>query len=190
MADYIPITEGQSDPEAPVDSSLIKRLRDNPIAIAEGAAGAPKVQGVALGGIHLGFISRASNNPIGFNDLDGFDEILLIGSIIFGVSSPSFQIRFSEDNGATFGSYETITSFATSSGARKMFGNLLISKTRQKVSYSLIAIDDGLSDTAIDQSGDQAITIPASANAFQVRVSVTSLSIRFALNCFLIGGQP
>ena len=48
MEDYIPITEAQSDPEGAVDSSLIKRLRDNPIAIAKGAAGAPKIQYAAL----------------------------------------------------------------------------------------------------------------------------------------------
>jgi len=47
VADYITITEAQSDPEAAVDSSLIKRLRDNPIAIAEGAAGAPRLLGMA-----------------------------------------------------------------------------------------------------------------------------------------------
>jgi hypothetical protein len=45
VADYITITEAQSDPEAAVDSSLIKRLRDNPIAIAEAATGAPIVKG-------------------------------------------------------------------------------------------------------------------------------------------------
>jgi hypothetical protein len=47
VADYITITEAQSDPEAAVDSSLIKRLRDNPVAIAEGAAGAPRLYGKA-----------------------------------------------------------------------------------------------------------------------------------------------
>ena len=54
MEDYTPITEAQSDPEAAVDSSLIKRLRDNPIAIAKGAAGAPRVYARALENLQPG----------------------------------------------------------------------------------------------------------------------------------------
>ena len=41
MSDYIGITEAQSNPFAPLTSELVKQLRDNPIAIAEGAEGAP-----------------------------------------------------------------------------------------------------------------------------------------------------
>ena len=48
MADYIGITEAQSNPFAPLTSELVKQLRDNPIAIAEGAAGAPPILGRAL----------------------------------------------------------------------------------------------------------------------------------------------
>ena len=43
MSDYIGITEAQSNPFAPLTSELVKQLRDNPIAIAEGAAGAPRL---------------------------------------------------------------------------------------------------------------------------------------------------
>jgi hypothetical protein len=44
MADYTTITDAQVDPEAPITSELMSALRDNPIAITEGASGAPKVQ--------------------------------------------------------------------------------------------------------------------------------------------------
>ena len=45
MADYIGITEAQSNPFAPLTSELVKQLRDNPLAIAEGAEGAPLISG-------------------------------------------------------------------------------------------------------------------------------------------------
>ena len=48
MADYIGITEAQSNPFAPLTSELVKQLRDNPIAIAEGAAGAPRIRTLAM----------------------------------------------------------------------------------------------------------------------------------------------
>jgi hypothetical protein len=43
MADYTTITDAQVDPEAPITSELMSALRDNPIAIAEGAVGAPRI---------------------------------------------------------------------------------------------------------------------------------------------------
>ena len=48
MADYTTITDAQVDPEAPITSELMSALRDNPIAIAEGAAGAPRVEPIAF----------------------------------------------------------------------------------------------------------------------------------------------
>jgi len=49
MADYIPILNSQLEPKAPVTSELMFQLRDNPIAITEGAVGAPRIQDAALG---------------------------------------------------------------------------------------------------------------------------------------------
>ena len=48
MADWTTITETATDPDAPVTSSLIKALRDNPSAIAEGASGATRIRVGAL----------------------------------------------------------------------------------------------------------------------------------------------
>jgi hypothetical protein len=50
MADYTTITDAQVDPEAPITSELMSALRDNPIAIAEGAVGAPRIRTTALQG--------------------------------------------------------------------------------------------------------------------------------------------
>lgn len=49
MADWTTITETATDPDAPVTSTLIKALRDNPAAIAEGASGAPRINQPAMG---------------------------------------------------------------------------------------------------------------------------------------------
>ena len=48
MADYRTITDAEVDPDAPLTSSLGYAFRDNPIAIAEGATGAPRIQDGAL----------------------------------------------------------------------------------------------------------------------------------------------
>lgn len=49
MADYIAQPDTAVDPDAPVTSDLMYALRDNPIAIAEGASGAPRIADAALG---------------------------------------------------------------------------------------------------------------------------------------------
>ena len=65
MADYIGITEAQSNPFAPLTSELVKQLRDNPLAIAEGAAGAPRVQTKALEGPVAGNTHVINNLQLG-----------------------------------------------------------------------------------------------------------------------------
>lgn len=48
MADYRTIPDAEVDPDAPLTSSLGYAWRDNPIAIAEGATGAPRITRAAL----------------------------------------------------------------------------------------------------------------------------------------------
>lgn len=48
MADYTAIDSATIEPNAPLISATMFALRDNPIAITEGAAGAPRVQSAAL----------------------------------------------------------------------------------------------------------------------------------------------
>lgn len=49
MADYRTIADAEVDPDAPLTSSLGYAWRDNPIAIAEGATGAPRISDAAMG---------------------------------------------------------------------------------------------------------------------------------------------
>lgn len=48
MTAYLVITDPATDPEAPLTSELAKAWRDNPIAMFEGASGAPRAVGRAL----------------------------------------------------------------------------------------------------------------------------------------------
>lgn len=76
MADWTTITDSQVDPKAPVTSELMTALRDNPVAIAEGATNAPKIaeswrhsyvsssSGIAMGDIELGGGARVDINAV------------------------------------------------------------------------------------------------------------------------------
>lgn len=70
---YIAVTEPQSNPFAPLTSELVKQLRDNPIAIAEGAAGAPRANGKMAATL----LEYATSNPL--TGLSGGDLVLPAG---------------------------------------------------------------------------------------------------------------
>jgi hypothetical protein len=48
MTSYVAVANGEIDADSPITADLMTKLRDNPIALSEGAAGAPKVMRAAL----------------------------------------------------------------------------------------------------------------------------------------------
>ena len=102
MADYIGITEAQSNPFAPLTSELVKQLRDNPLAIAEGGPNAPRI------------VPDALNFRSAVYDPSGLSEVLIpVGpndwTLEFSNIKPnsssdrSLELRLSTNGGATFG---------------------------------------------------------------------------------------
>ena len=58
MTDYNPIPDNILEPDDPISADLGIRWRDNPIAMFEGAPGAPNLQFAALGTLVAGSTSR------------------------------------------------------------------------------------------------------------------------------------
>lgn len=54
MTDYTTIPDGDIDQDSPVTQPLLSALRDNPLAIAEGATGAPRINPLSLGDLAAG----------------------------------------------------------------------------------------------------------------------------------------
>lgn len=48
MTTYVAISSGEIDADSPITADLMSKLRDNPLAIAEGDASAPRVKAAAL----------------------------------------------------------------------------------------------------------------------------------------------
>lgn len=76
MTSYTAILNGEIDPESPITTSLMTKLRDNPIAIAEGATGAPRTSTRAIhpGGSETdGALNDATTiTGLGFSDFTTF----------------------------------------------------------------------------------------------------------------------
>lgn len=58
MTDWTTISDSQVEPNSPVTSELMSSLRDNPVAISEGAIGAPPILVNALGVFTAGTTRR------------------------------------------------------------------------------------------------------------------------------------
>jgi hypothetical protein len=154
-------------------ASTIQALRDNPIAIAEGTSGAPKIDGLALGRLYLGLLNAVSSTPAGFNDLPGFSTLLFLGARGPAGSSGGDppRIRFSTDNGSTWGSYIDFSNNVYLTP----FNSVLQKSTNQ--AFHIYG--------SAPQTETRSVTVPSTANAFQIR----SGGGTYSAHVFLIGGD-
>jgi hypothetical protein len=161
MADYIAVTEAQSNPFAPVTSELVKQLRDNPIAIAEGAAGAPRN--------FLGSLERLqAGNEIRSRD-DSSESFGAGANIPFGRS-------FSFIQHGTIRATITVTS---GSGTRSV--NIVRRRNNSDTIISTLSDTNGTLTADVD-------VIPGDTVGFTASTGVIS-SITFNNTRFLTAGQ-
>lgn len=69
MATYSAVTAGEKDADSPINVSLIDKLDQNPLAIAEGASGAPKIQNAAFDDNSIA-ASRLVDDSVGNTQLE------------------------------------------------------------------------------------------------------------------------
>lgn len=105
MTDYVEILDTQIEPDAPLTAVLAGQWRDNPIAIAEGSPGAPKVASRALQGFLLPTI-QFTTTPAGYTNLGNFSEFLIYGLLPGAVGE--MRIRFTNNNGSTWGAAQAL----------------------------------------------------------------------------------
>lgn len=118
MTTYTTITNAEIDQDSPITQPLMTALRDNPVAITEGAAGAPKIQAAALST----FISKVDETTTTtLTNLDTQASIICIG----GVRDGTLTVELSDDNGSTWATSETIVSLTTT-GSRSATLNISI----------------------------------------------------------------
>jgi hypothetical protein len=119
MPDYIPILNSQVQPEAPADSSLFTRLRDNPLAQIAGEPGAPRTNNLSLAGD--GFLSalEGSTSTVWVDQLD-LARMKMVNLKFQGNKTGSgatnFEIAFSDTNGATWGANIVLLTLPALSG--------------------------------------------------------------------------
>ena len=122
MADYIGITEAQSNPFAPLTSELVKQLRDNPIAIAEGAAGAPRVRGTARNHNKIGEVTATADvTELALTNLPAHNDIIIFCEEFKQGADEEFirvELQISDNNGISWVSLLTSGSLSSTTPSR------------------------------------------------------------------------
>jgi hypothetical protein len=178
-------------------ATTIQALRDNPIAIAEGATGAPPIHPAAMA-MHRGFVNLSGNTPQEFLNLDRFKVLRGDGAFFAGTTSVSsaFQVRYSDDNGATWGSYQNIAttgtlfvSNGTASNRRDGIANFHLDLVTG--AYQLRGViseqNSGIPTATLAPSGTH--TVPANCNAISFRIEGNAGTARIYLDA-LSGVAP
>ncbi len=110
--DWIDPEETTFDVEKPIRSEQGIMLAGNPIAIALGKPGAPRIVPGALA-IYLGEVATSGSTAAGLSDMSGIDVITFISGGGVGAGYGDASFRASTDNGATWGGWMTLGQVGT-----------------------------------------------------------------------------
>jgi hypothetical protein len=168
MATYRDIASTETDPQAPLTSALMKALDDNPTAIAEGALNAPKVQGVALGGV---FVAVRDVTGTGYGNYTGLARAKLVRIDLWienMTTAQSFVVGFSTNNGSSYGSDQIVFS---PTGSSVLLNHFVIVLDLETGAFNVLSGSEYVTTV----SGT--LTAPANVNAFRVRQSAGTTDV-------------
>lgn len=155
---------------APGTSYSFERWFRNPVAMAQGAVGAPRVMTTALGGqFHIGSASSVGNNPVAFINTGGIRSFYGICAANRSTSGP-VEFSLSTDNGSTWGAYITLKN-VVANGEVVFFS--ICTGTGSAMSIKL----DAVTPSDLNQS----FTPVVNANAIRFRNSAAGIGMNVAL---------
>ena len=98
MTSYVAVSNGEIDADSPITADLMSKLRDNPIAITEGASGAPKVMRAALNmtaNTLTGTVGAGANTTVNLNQYSLFPSVAFSGgTVTWGVGTSTVPKLF------------------------------------------------------------------------------------------------
>ena len=191
MADWKNIPDAAVDPDAPVTSDLMYSLRDNPVAIAEGSAGAPKVQGQALENVFLATLSSPGPTPIGVVGIPRA-RVFFVRCMVLDTRSSSnyIQARYTT-NGSSWSGWQDVIPLTKKAGTDNGTYDLEFNVNLNGGSFvvlgreTLIKANEASSFSIMSNTGTH--TIPSGAQGIQIRSNLAS-GIVASFYCF--GGMP
>lgn len=167
-------------------AATVQALRDNPIAIAAGDANAPKVVGAALSAALAPVTSASAVSPIGWTGLDRVKGILFhIGGTTSNSASQTFQMRFTNNNGSSWGAYQDLT--AQTYQSTQVFPPMALYVDLETGAGAFLRDSIG---AAAGGAFPLAFTVPANCNGIQFRSSGGSIGGYYGFGQIVAGRTP
>ena len=163
MPDYVPIVDDIIQPDAPLTADLMFRMRDNPLAIAEGAAGAPKVRSEALA-LRTAAGDRTSDGVV--FTMNGLDRVaaLMVNSYASithtAAGSATVRYRTSTNGGSTWSGYTTFdSSVLTAAGSSRSarFGFITLAASVNSIQFDLTSTATSFPTCSVSAMGIRGI---------------------------------
>ena len=138
--------------------TTVTALRDNPVAIAEGSPGAPRVKARAITPEFLPLVSGTGTSANGWTNLDPLTVVELFVAVRGGGFARDIQLRASADGGVNYGDWTNIAS--AEPGELFSF-------------YSTVNLQDGSFESAVnsDSLGESGSLGVSNIDALQIRGS-------------------
>lgn len=171
MTAWTDIPDSMIQQGKPIRATDGRALRDNPAAIAAGADGAPRVQGIALGGVYLGSFTQDGKRP---QALVGLDKVGLLVADVITVGSLSggiVQIALSGNGGASYGGWITLYTEPSTTGEHAVGRlhidlatgawrvRLLSSDGSTRITEGTLTLPPGVNAIRLTKANDYAVTI-------------------------------
>jgi hypothetical protein len=170
--------------------TTVTALRDNPVAIAEGAPGAPKVMGEALGVFRGSQTYTGSATPATFTGIGRANELMFKcrSTLAGSTGNTSIGVQFSNDGGSTWSTRQDLFVIGnTISGATDVTVADVYINTETGAWWGLgfLSNDGGVDVALIDATG----TLTPLANANAIRFLHSSNNGTGRVHMFVIGGR-
>lgn len=178
MTTYTAIPNGDIDQDSPITQPLMTLYRDNPIAISEGATGAPRNQGISLDNVFAGYLTSTGTTPAALTGLDGVKMLFIDATMVSSASSQIMQIAFSNDGGSSYGSWQSLVTTSTS-----VYANIKVNINIVSGVVAGFSVYDGTTGGSVSTP----LTVPSGVDAIQIRNNATGGVIR--ANVYIIGGD-
>lgn len=136
---------------------------ENPVAITEGAINAPKVVTPALAIYSDVFLCTGNTSDSSLSM--GRIANIMIDAHCKPSSGAALQIRFSNDNGATWGSFQSLSVLLSNTVHTRLYGFVNLATGV----YSVIRAETDTAAVPAIQQGT--LTVPSNANAIDIRMS-------------------
>lgn len=166
--------------QKPITLQQGRALRDNPLAIQEGLAGAPKVLGQALGGVAVGLIRTTGTTTAAITGFANRPKLMVVDiRAVATASAVSLRAEFSNDNGSTWGAVQAII---TLTSAQMLTATLRIDV--ETGVWSLLGGVTGSPPTIASATGT--FTVPANVNG--IRFGHNAAQGDSVLDVYILGG--